>query len=85
MVNPISSHNAAVNKIEAADQARAAAKPEATPVKTDTAKADVVRFSSAAHAKLLKQQGFTVAQIAIKLGLDEKTVSTFLPSVLTKE
>jgi DNA-binding NarL/FixJ family response regulator len=81
MVNPISSNNPTVNKIAAADQVRSepTAKLEATP-----AKADVVQLSNAAQAKLLKQQGFDVAQIAIKLGLDVKTVSTYLPSVSTK-
>lgn len=45
---------------------------------------DVVQLSNAAQAKLLKQQGLDVAQIAIKLGLDAKTVATYFPSVGSK-
>jgi hypothetical protein len=80
MVNPISPHSPNVNKLTA-DQVHAepSTKLEATP-----GKADVVQLSVASQAKLLKQQGFDVQEIAIKLGLDIKTVSTYLPSVSEK-
>ena len=45
---------------------------------------DLVQLSDAAQAKLLKQEGFDVTQIAIKLGLDQKTVATYLPSIDSK-
>lgn len=82
MVNPISANSGAVNKNSAASQPPA--KPEVAPVKTDVPKADVVELSNSAQAKLLKQQGLTIAQIAIKMSLDVKTVATYLPSVSTK-
>ena len=81
MVNPISSNNAAVNKIAAADQAiaKAPVQAEVTQAKIDAPKADVVEISHSAQAKVLKQEGLTIPQIAIKLGLDVKTVTTFFP------
>jgi hypothetical protein len=88
MIDSISSNNPiARNPIAAPDQT--APKPPTTlediPVKTDASKGDVVQLSDSAQAKLLKQHGLDIAQIAIKLGLDEKTVSTFFPTVTTKE
>jgi len=80
MVNPISSNNAAVNKI-AADQpiAKAPIQAEVTHEKTEAPRVDVVEISHSAQAKVLKQEGLTIPQIAIKLGLDVKTVTTFFP------
>ena len=81
MINPISSNNAAVNKLAAADQAiaKAPVPAEGTQAKTDSQKLDVVEISHSAQAKVLKQEGLTIPQIAIKLGLDVKTVTTFFP------
>ena len=76
MVNPISSYNSAGKKTPDADQALA--KPVAQP--EVNAKSDLVQISDAAQAKLFRQEGLTVDEIAIKMGLDVKTVSTFLPS-----
>jgi hypothetical protein len=84
MIDSISSNNPiaspmARNPIAAADQT------PANPVKLPAPNADVVQLSNSAQAKLLKQQGFDIAQIAIELGLDEKTVTSYLPTVTTKE
>jgi len=81
MVNPISSNNAAMNKIAAADQAiaKATVQAEGSRAKTDTPRVDVVKISHSAQAKAMKQEGLTIPQIAIKLGLDVKTVTTFFP------
>jgi DNA-binding NarL/FixJ family response regulator len=86
MVNPISSNSAALNGNIAAEQARleSAEKPEAAPAQAIVAKADVVELSNSAQAKLLKQEGLNVSEIAIKLGLDVKTVSSYLPTVVIK-
>jgi hypothetical protein len=80
MVDPISSNNPMVSKqVAAADQApvKPPAKPESAPFKVDVPKTDVVELSLSAQAKLLKQQGMSIAQIAIQLGLDVETVSGF--------
>jgi len=74
MVNPISSNNAAARMPAAA---QVPAKPEVA--QTDVQTADVVQLSNASQAKLLKEQGFDIQQIAIKLGLDVNTVSTYFP------
>jgi DNA-binding CsgD family transcriptional regulator len=78
MINPISTNIAPANQQPLELQA----KPE---ISTPTASnADVVELSNSAQAKLLKQQGLDVAEIAIKLGLDVKTVSSYLPTVTMK-
>ena len=74
MVDPISTNNAAQNANRPAEQARFE-----PPARTDVQKADVVELSHSAQAKLLRQQGMNVFEIAIKLGLDVKTVSSYLP------
>lgn len=43
-------------------------------------KSDAVKISAVAQARLLYQQGFSVSEIAIKMNLDAKTVSTYLGS-----
>jgi DNA-binding NarL/FixJ family response regulator len=78
MVNPISPNIAPKNQ----PSFELPARPEVSP--SAASNADVVELSNSAQAKLLKQQGLNVAQIAIKLGLDVKTVSSYLPSVATK-
>jgi DNA-binding NarL/FixJ family response regulator len=80
MVNPISSNKNAIEPT----RADPVAKPDVAKTKIDTLKADVVELSHSTQAKLLKQQGFDVPEIALKLGLDVKTVSTFFPSFPTK-
>lgn len=80
MINPISSQNASLNnQIAAADQApeKTPAKPEGEQLKVDVSKTDVVELSDSAQARLLKQQGMDIAQIAFQLGLDVETVSSF--------
>jgi len=80
MINPISSNNAAVNKITAEQAlAKAPVQAEATQARIDAPNADVVEISHSAQAKVLKQEGLTIPQIAIKLGLDVKTVTTYFP------
>lgn len=43
-------------------------------------KGETVELSKTAQARLLKHQGETVAQIALSLGLDAKTVNSYLGS-----
>jgi|ERR1039457_2775747 DNA-binding NarL/FixJ family response regulator len=49
------------------------AKPEATPPQHDS-----VKLTGTALAKSLKQSGLTVAEIALKMNLDVKTVDSYL-------
>lgn len=78
MINPISSHIAPTSQ----PAVEPPAKPEASlPTASN---ADLVELSNSAQAKLLKQQGLDVGEIAIKLGLDVKTVSSYFPSVSIK-
>ena len=81
MVNPISLNNAATNKPADIAQVDPSAKLGGTPAKAVLSNADVVSLSDSAQAKLLKQEGLNVSEIAIKLGLDVKTVSSYIPSV----
>ncbi len=76
MVNPISSYNSAGKKTPEADQSLARLVGQAEVIQ----KPDLVQISDSAQAKLLRQEGLTAEQIAIKMGLDVKTVSTYLPS-----
>ncbi len=85
MVNPISSNNAAMNKPADIAQIDPSTKLGAAPAKAVLSNADVVSLSDSAQAKLLKQEGLSVSEIALKLGLDVKTVSSFIPSVDIKE
>jgi DNA-binding NarL/FixJ family response regulator len=39
---------------------------------------DTVKVSISAQARLLKRQGYSIAQIASQLGMDAKTVNTYL-------
>ena len=43
------------------------------------AKPDVVELSFSAQAQLLRQKGMTIPQIALQLGLDVTTVTSFFP------
>jgi len=81
MVNPISLNNAATNKPADIAQVDPSTKLGGTPAKAVLSNADVVSLSDSAQAKLLKQEGLNVSEIAIKLGLDVKTVSSYIPSV----
>jgi hypothetical protein len=86
VINPISPKNENTNKVSTDDQAQA--KPivvqgNMSHAKTDP-QSDIVQISNSAQAKMLKQQGLTVSQIAVKMGLDAKTVSTYLPSIDSK-
>ena len=58
--------------------------PTEQSAQADVPQGDLVQLSDAAQAKLLKQEGFDVTQIAIKLGLDQKTVATYFPSIDSK-
>jgi hypothetical protein len=55
----------------AASQQSSQAKPAAKP--------DVVDLSFSAQAQLLRQKGMSIAQIALQLGLDVTTVTSFFP------
>jgi DNA-binding NarL/FixJ family response regulator len=59
----------------ASAQAQAAAQTQAS---AEQAAAVTVELSSQAQAKELKTEGYSVPEIATKLKLDEKTVSSYL-------
>ncbi len=71
MVNPVS-NSGPVNNLES--PAQAPAKPV---VQAAAPKKDTVELSQPAQARLLKQQGFTIPQIALQMKLDVKTVRGF--------
>jgi hypothetical protein len=52
---------------------------EDTQAKVSSSKPDVVQLSFSAQAQLLRQQGMTLPQIALRLGLDISTVTSFFP------
>ena len=86
MVDPISSNipsvnrNATADKVQASQQANPPAPAAVTPAKTESPKPDVVELSYSAQAKLLRQQGYSIPEIAMQLKLDVKTVNGFFPS-----
>jgi hypothetical protein len=81
MIDPISSKMPPVSKTSTPAQAPANAqpKPEATPAKPDLQNADTVELSQQAQARLLREQGMGIPQIAMQLRLDVKTVTSFFP------
>ena len=84
MVDPISSNGPSISKLISTNQgaAKPAAQPEETQVKADQQKTDFIELSQAAQAQLLRQQGQSIPQIAMQLGLDVKTVTSFFPQSL---
>jgi hypothetical protein len=78
MVAPIPSTDSLKNNI-AAEQAPAnpPVKPEGAKAKTDAPKVDVVELSLPTQARLLKQQGMSIPQIAIQLKQDIGTVTGY--------
>lgn len=84
MVSPISG----ISSSSATQQLRQTSTVEETPVVKATttspkAATDSVHVSAGAQARLLKQQGQSVAQIANNMGLDKKTVSSLLGDTTT--
>jgi DNA-binding NarL/FixJ family response regulator len=65
--------------VSAPVQARIAA-PAAQPAQAPSAReaAVTVELSDQAQAKALKTQGYSIAEISTKLGLDEKTVDSYV-------
>jgi hypothetical protein len=61
-------------------QAKGATAPEESVDKSATAKSDgdTVKLSLPARVRLLKRQGENISQIASQLGLDVKTVSSYI-------
>ncbi len=59
--------------------AKPPAQQQAVSMATSAAKNDTVELSYAAHAQLLRQQGLSIPEIALKLGQDVKTVSGYFP------
>lgn len=61
-------------------QARSTAAPEESVEKSATAKSegDTVKLSLAAQVRLLKRQGENISQIASQMGMDVKTVNSYL-------
>jgi hypothetical protein len=85
MVSPISGSNApGVNQLAQATtpapETTATANSSAPKPTTVEPKRDTVELSGAAQAKFLKHQGQTVAQIALQMGLDVKTVNSYVGS-----
>jgi len=81
MVDPIRSNSVPAGNVPTPRpvSAKPAAQPEAVPVTTSPAKEDTVELSYAAHAQLLRQQGLSIPEIALKLGQDVKTVTGYFP------
>ncbi len=81
MVDPIRSNSTPPVDVPAARPvaAKPAAQQEAASVTTNAAKEDTVELSYAAHAQLLRQQGLSIPDIAMKLGQDVKTVTSYFP------
>lgn len=52
---------------------------QSAPPQPASAKPDVVELSFSAQAQLLRQKGMTIPQIALQLGLDVTTVTSFFP------
>jgi hypothetical protein len=84
MVDPISSNSTSSSKSAMASQAPAkpVVQPETTQVKAGFQTSDTVELSQAAQAQLLRQQGQSIPEIAMQLGLDIKTVTAFFPQSL---
>jgi DNA-binding NarL/FixJ family response regulator len=78
MSNPISGINASAQ--HAAAQVTVQPHETQAPQKTATVqhKADTVALSQTAQVRSLKRNGQSVAQIALSMGLDAKTVNSYL-------
>lgn len=83
MTTPISGIPPEINQLAQA----AAAQPKVVQVDSSASKPtvtepkkDSVKLSGAAQARSLKHQGQTIAQIALQMGLDAKTVSGYVGS-----
>ena len=77
MITPISSSSSSV-KIAAAGQAPAKQPSKPEPIQVKKEASDVVELSIPAQAKLLKQRGMSIPEIALELKLDVKTVTGYL-------
>jgi hypothetical protein len=89
MVSSISgSSTAGINpQIQSAMPGAATHAEPTAPLSTATPapQKDTVELTGAALARSLKQQGQTVAQIALKMGLDAKTVVSYLGTAAPKQ
>jgi len=85
MVTPISGLNPLL-QVAVMEPKTAQADSSASPKTTVQPKKETVEISKAAKARLLKNKGETVVEIAISLNLDTKTVNSYLESnVATKQ
>jgi DNA-binding CsgD family transcriptional regulator len=84
MINSISGISATVPNAAAQAAVQPAATQPAPKPATVPQKADTVELSKAAQIRSLKRGGQTVAQIAVSMGLDAKTVNSYLGTAPAK-